>query len=85
MIKSLKNLFNKEIQEVNRRPLELNKQSLEVIDLYYNMDIILVYDILESLYYFNSKDKKEIFNYIEFKRNHWKLENNKKMIKNPYK
>ena len=70
--------------EPDIKTIDLNKEQLTVIDLYYKINIRLPYDILEELTFYNSKDKKEIFQFIELQRNHWKLENSKKMYKNPY-
>lgn len=52
-----------------------------VLDLYEQSNIRLPLDILEDLSTQNLKTEKEIFDFIENQRNHWKLENQKK----PYK
>lgn len=53
----------------------------KVLDLYEQSNIRLPLDILEDLATQNLKTEKEIFDFIENQRNHWKLENQKK----PYK
>lgn len=62
---------------LNRFTITQNK----VLDLYEQSNIRLPLDILEDLSTQNLKTEKEIFDFIENQRNHWKLENQKK----PYK
>lgn len=62
---------------INRFTITQNK----VLDLYEQSNIRLPLDILEDLATQNLKTEKEIFDFIENQRNHWKLENQKK----PYK
>lgn len=62
---------------INRLTITQNK----VLDLYEQSNIRLPLDILEDLATQNLKTEKEIFDFIENQRNHWKLENQKK----PYK
>ena len=50
----------------------------EVLDIYEKSNIKIPLDIIEELQYINLTDKKQVFDYIENQRNHWKLENNKK-------
>lgn len=62
---------------INRFTITQNK----VLDLYEQSNIRLPLDILEDLSTQNLKTEKEIFDFIENQRIHWKLENQKK----PYK
>lgn len=62
---------------INRFTITQNK----VLDLYEQSNIRLPLDILEDLSTQNLETEKEIFDFIENQRNHWKLENQKK----PYK
>lgn len=64
-------------KSINRFTITQNK----VLDLYEQSNIRLPLDILEDLSTQNLKTEKEIFDFIENQRNHWKLENQKK----PYK
>ena len=50
----------------------------EVLDIYDQSNIKLPLDIIEELHYMNLTTDKQVFDYIENQRNHWKLENNKK-------
>lgn len=64
-------------KSINRFTITQNK----VLDLYEQSNIRLPLDILEDLATQNLKTEKEIFDFIENQRIHWKLENQKK----PYK
>ena len=50
----------------------------EVLDIYEQSNIKIPLDIIEELQYMSLSDEKQVFEYIENQRNHWKLENNKK-------
>lgn len=50
----------------------------EVLDIYDQSNIKLPLDIIEELQYANLSTDKQVYDYIENQRNHWKLENNKK-------
>ena len=50
----------------------------EVLNIYDQSNIKIPLDIIEELHYMNLTTDKQVFDYIENQRNHWKLENNKK-------
>lgn len=50
-----------------------------VLNKYDYMNIRVPKDIIEDVTYYGFTDEKQIFEYIESQRQHWKLENNKKM------
>jgi len=50
----------------------------QVLDIYEQSNIKIPIDIIEELQFINLIDDKQVFDYIENQRNHWKLENNKK-------
>lgn len=72
-----------ELNELSsNKPINRFTQSQNrVLDLYEQSNIRLPLDILEDLVTQNLKTEKEIFDFIENQRLHWKLENQKK----PYK
>lgn len=52
-----------------------------VLDTYENSNIKIPVEIIEDLRYMKLKSEDEIFSFIENQRNHWKLENNKKLFR----
>ena len=53
----------------------------KVLDIYEQSNIKIQLDIIEELSYMTFHSDKEVFDYIENQRNHWKLENNKKVYR----
>ena len=67
-------IHNKRIDRSNNFTIVVN----EVLNIYEESNIKIPLDIIEELQFINLSDEKQVFEYIENQRNHWKLENNKK-------
>jgi len=67
-------LHNKRIDRTNNFTIVVN----EVLNIYEESNIKIPLDIIEELQFMNFSNEKQVFEYIENQRNHWKLENNKK-------
>lgn len=72
------------VEESKVNEINHNEEVEEVLMYYYEIGVKLPFDILEELQFINLEDKALIFDRIELMRQHWKLENSKK-LKNPYK
>lgn len=59
----------------------LSYKQIEVLDKYERSNIRIPADILEELPYLTKLDEDETLEYIEQQRQHWKLENGKKVFK----
>lgn len=59
----------------------LTQTQIKVLDKYERSNIRIPVDILEELPYIVNLDEKDTLEYIEHLRNHWKLENSKKVYK----
>lgn len=53
----------------------------DILDYYDNYNIKIPKDIMEDISHQHFKSNKDLVNYIESQRQHWKLENSKKIDK----
>ena len=69
-------------QEIQNKAIDrisnLSNVVNEVLDIYEQSNIKIPLDIIEELQHLNLSTDKQVYDYIENQRNHWKLENNKK-------
>lgn len=73
--KALEQLENTRVDKKTMLPHAVNS----VLNRYDRSNIRIPSDIIEDITYLNFRDEKDIFDYIENQRHHWKLENSKKM------
>lgn len=70
-----------DLPENEGRKLNLNNDTIDIIELYNKMGIKLPLDIIEELEYNNFSNELDIIAYIENQRIHWKYECMKKFKK----